>query len=134
MKYILLNASNTSNASADSFLKLITVLFIFVFVLLLTYLTTRWMAGFQKNRASNKNLRVIETISVGNNKFISIVEAGTEYLVVSVGKEEVNLLTALKKEQLKDLSFLNDTSNGNNNESFKKILDKFKDSLPKTKK
>lgn len=133
MKYILLNASNTSNASADSFLKLITVLFIFVFVLLLTYLTTRWMAGFQKNRASNKNLRVIETISVGNNKFISIVEAGTEYLVVSVGKEEVNLLTTLEKEQLKDLSFLNDTSQGNN-ESFKKILDKFKDSLPKTKK
>ncbi len=133
MKYILLNASNTSNTSADSFLKLITVLFIFVFVLLLTYLTTRWMAGFQKNRASNKNLRVIETISVGNNKFISIVEAGTEYLVVSVGKEEVNLLTTLEKEQLKDLSFLNDTSQGNN-ESFKKILDKFKDSLPKTKK
>lgn len=131
MKYILLNASN---ASADSFLKLITVLFIFVFVLLLTYLTTRWMAGFQKSRASNKNLRVIETVSVGNNKFISIVEAGTEYLVVSIGKEEVNLLTTLKKEQLKDLSFLDETFPGTSNDSFKKILDKFKDSLPKTKK
>ena len=73
--------------SLDSFVQLITVLIIFVFVLILTYFTTRWMAGIQKGRSFNKNLRIIETISVGNNKIISIVEAGTKYIVVSIGKD-----------------------------------------------
>ena len=76
--------------SLDSFVQLITVLIIFVFVLILTYFTTRWMAGIQKGRSFNKNLRIIETISVGNNKMISIVEAGTKYIVVSIGKDDVN--------------------------------------------
>ena len=76
--------------SLDSFVQLITVLKIFDFVLILTYFTTRWMAGIQKGRSFNKNLRIIETISVGNNKMISIVEAGTKYIVVSFGKDDVN--------------------------------------------
>ena len=89
--------------SLDSFVQLITVLIIFVFVLILTYFTTRWMAGIQKGRSFNKNLRIIETISVGNNKMISIVEAGTKYIVVSIGKDDVNYLTELKEEELKSL-------------------------------
>lgn len=36
---------------------------------------------------------------------ISIVEAGTVYLVVSVGKDEVHLLAQLNRDQLKDFSF-----------------------------
>ena len=85
--------------SLDSFVQLITVLIIFVFVLILTYFTTRWMAGIQKGRSFNKNLRIIETISVGNNKMISIVEAGTNYIVVSIGKDDGNFLTDLKEEE-----------------------------------
>lgn len=88
--------------SLDSFVQLITVLIIFVFVLILTYFTTRWMAGIQKGRSFNKNLRIIETISVGNNKMISIVEAGTKYIVVSIGKDDVNYLTELKEEEFKE--------------------------------
>lgn len=72
-------------------------LFIFAVVLAATYLTTRWMGGMQRGRQNNKNLHVIETISVGNNKMISIVEAGSVYLVVSVGKEEVHLLAQLTR-------------------------------------
>ena len=79
--------------SLDSFVQLITVLIIFVFVLILTYFTTRWMAGIQKGRSFNKNLRIIETISVGNNKMISIVEAGTKYIVVSVSYTHLTLPT-----------------------------------------
>ena len=102
--------------SLDSFVQLITVLIIFVFVLILTYFTTRWMAGIQKGRSFNKNLRIIETISVGNNKMISIVEAGTKYIVVSIGKDE-----------LKDLSFKDPQSMTQNPESFSAIMDKLKE-------
>lgn len=113
--------------SLDSFVQLITVLIIFVFVLILTYFTTRWMAGIQKGRSFNKNLKIIETISVGNNKMISIVEAGTKYIVVSIGKDEVNFLTELKEEDLKDLSFKNLQNTTQNAESFSAIMDKLKE-------
>lgn len=122
-----------SAGSLDSFMKLISVLLIFVFVLVITYLTTYWMSGVQKKRTYNKNLKVIETISVGNNKFISIVEAGTAYLVVSIGKEDVNLLARLSKDELSDLSFENNSNATAGNDNFQDILNKIKDKMPKSR-
>lgn len=112
-------------------MQLVGVLIIFAFVLLITYLTTRWMGGFQKGRSTNKNLRIIETIGVGNNKMISIVEAGMKYLVVSIGKDEVHLLTELTREELKDLSFMDEQNKIIQTESFAELLDKLKGNWPK---
>ena len=117
-------------SSLDSFVQLIGVLVIFVFVLLITYVATRWIAGYQKGHSFNRNLKVIETLKVTQNKYIQIVEAGNEYLVIAIGKDEIRLLTKLTEEQLKEvpteelpLSF--------SSESFKDILDKIKKRIPK---
>ena len=56
----------------ESFLQLIGVLLIFVFVLAITYFTTRWMAGIQKGRTNNKNLKILESIGVGNGNLVGI--------------------------------------------------------------
>ena len=114
-------------SSLDSFVQLITVLVIFIFVLILTYFTTRWMAGIQKGRSFNKNLRIIETISAGNNKMISIVQAGEKYLVVSIGKDEVHYLTELKQEELKDLSFMNPDNQNDKQDPFAEIYGRLKE-------
>ena len=116
--------------SLESFIQLLGALFIFAVFLAATYLTTRWMGGMQRGRQNNKNLHVIETISVGNNKMISIVEVGSVYLVVSVGKEEVHLLAQLTRDQLKDFSFELEQS-GKKQDSFAEILNQLKDKLPK---
>lgn len=118
------------SGALDSFVQLIGALIIFAFVIGITYLTTRWMGGIQKGRSNNKNLHIIESISVGNNKMISIVEAGTLYLVVSVGKDEVHLLAQLTRDQLKDFSF-EEQKTVETQESFAEILSKIKDKLPK---
>ena len=52
------------------------------------------------------------------------------YLVVSVGKDEVHLLTQLTREQLKDFSFEH-VEEKESQESFTEILEKLKDKLPK---
>ena len=114
-------------SSLDSFVQLITVLVIFIFVLIITYFTTRWMAGIQKGRSFNKNLRIIETISAGNNKMISIVQAGEKYLVVSIGKDEVHYLTELKQEELKDLSFMNPDNQYDKQDPFAEIFGRLKE-------
>lgn len=118
------------SGALDSFVQLIGALIIFAFVIGITYLTTRWMGGIQKGRSNNKNLHIIESISVGNNKMISIVEAGTVYLVVSVGKDEVHLLAQLTRDQLEDFSF-EEQKTVETQESFAEILSKIKDKLPK---
>ena len=116
--------------SLESFIQLLGALVIFVFVIVLVYFTTKWMGGIQKKRSYNKNLRIIETIGLGNNKMVSIVEAGEVYLVVAIGKEEVHLLAQLTRNQLKDFSF-EQTEDKSSTESFAEIMEKLKDKLPK---
>ena len=121
----------TLSASLESFLKLMVTLLIFVFVLAITYFTTKWVGGYQKIRMKSKNLQVVETIPIGNNKMISLVKAGTVYLIVSVGKEEMHSLGTLTEEQLTDLSFLyEEKSSVQGTESFQDILGQM---FPKSK-
>ena len=97
MRFLMLSAS------MESFLQLFVALLIFVFVLILTYLTTQWIGKYQKSHMNTKNLRIVETIPAGQNKHICLVKAGTQYLVVAVGKDEIHLLSTLTEEQLSDV-------------------------------
>lgn len=117
------------SGTLETFLQLIGSLIIFIFVLLMVYLVTKWMGSVQKGQSHNKNLHIVETIGVGNNKMISIVQAGTEYLVVSIGKDEVHLLTKLSREELADLSF--EEERDSSSESFTEVLKKLKEKLHK---
>ena len=120
------------NASMESFLQLISALLIFAFVLLITYFTTRWVGNYQKVRMKSKNLQVIESLSAGNNKSICLIKAGTEYLVVAIGKDEIHSLATLKEEQLTDVSFLYEgTDSMVSGESFQEILGQLKEKLSK---
>ena len=119
-------------ASMESFLQLISALLIFAFVLLITYFTTRWIGSYQKVRMKTRNLQVIESLSAGNNKSICLLKAGTEYIVVAVGKDEIHPLATLKEEQLTDLSFLNNDVEGTiSGESFQEILGQLRDKMSK---
>lgn len=121
-------AAQTS--SFESFMQLIGVLLIFIFVLVITYFATRWIASYQRGHSFNKNLQVIETLKITANKYIQIVEAGDEYLVIAIGKDEVRLLTKLTREQLKEMPS-EQMPSGISSESFKEILEKWKKHIPK---
>ena len=128
MKMILLSLS----PSLESFLQLISALLIFAFVLLITYFTTQWVGSYQKVRMKSKNLQVIESLSAGNNKSICLLKAGTEYLVVAIGKDEIHPLATLKEDQLTDVSFLDERiENPVTGESFQEILGQLKDKMSK---
>lgn len=85
---------------ADSYIQFITVLILFVFILAVTYLVTRWIAKVQKDKVGVGNLEVIETCRITPNKYIQIVRAGEKYLVVAVGKDEVHMLSELSEDEL----------------------------------
>lgn len=117
-------------SSFENFLHLMGVLVIFVVVLVITYLTTRWIASYQKGYSCNRNLQVLETLKIAPNKYIQIVRAGEEYLVIAVGKDEVRLLSKLAEEQLKTVPEGNETVSLST-ENFKEVLDRIKQHIPK---
>ena len=125
------------SSAISSFIQLLGVLIIFIFVLIITYFTTKWIGNYQKVNYQNKNLQVIESIRMGSNKLITLVKAGEIYLVVAVGKDEVTLLAELTEEQLTevpafssgDVAFSADKKAMQ--ENFQEILNKVKEHFPK---
>lgn len=107
----------------DSFLDLITVLLIFVFVIAITLFTTKYVANYQKVQNAGKNIEVLETYRISQAKYIQIVRIGKKNVAIAVSKDTVTLLTTLEED---DISFLEVDGEG---KSFKEILA----SLKKTK-
>ena len=106
--------------SFDSTLQLITTLFIFVAVLSVTYVVTRWIAKNQKGQMNTGNLEVIETCRLSQTKYIQIIRTGSVYMVIAVCKDTISMLGVLEPEQL-DLSRPPMES-----QSFQEILEKMK--------
>ena len=105
----------------NSIIQLITVLFIFLFVLVITYFTTRWIANFLKGKITNQNIQVIETYRLTTNKYIQSVKIGEKYLAIGIGKDTVTPLTELTEEQLMIPDVAESTI-----PSFKEVWDKVK--------
>ncbi|MBD5493795.1 MAG: flagellar biosynthetic protein FliO [Lachnospiraceae bacterium] len=113
---MLLTAPN----NVDSYLQFMTVLIIFVFVLVVTYWTTKWIAGYQKGKLHNTNMELIEAIRLTNNKYIQIIRVGQKYLAVAICKDSVTMLTEISEDQL----ILSDDGEGMERFNFKELLEK----------
>ena len=113
----------------ESFFQLISVLLIFLFVLVITYVSTRWVAQYQRGTMKNRNIQVIETFRVNNNKFIQIIQVGKKYLVISVCKDTINILAELIEEELIWKPSTEDIQGSNINESFQEVFNKLKDKI-----
>lgn len=114
----------------ESFFQLIGVLLIFLFVLVITYFTTRWIGQYQQGMMRNKNIQVIETFRVNNSKFIQVIQVGKKYLVISVCKDVINILTELTEEELVWKPSQEEIRENKVNESFQEILGRLKDKFP----
>lgn len=100
----------------NSFLDLITVLLIFVFVIAITLFTTKYIANYQKVQNAGKNIEVLENYRISQSKYIQIVKIGKKCVAIAVSKDTVTLLTTLEEE---DVEFQEAPGEG---KSFKEIL------------
>lgn len=107
------------SSELDSYVQFVTVLILFVFVLVITYLTSKWIAGYQKSRGVHSNVEMIESFRLTNNKYVQIIRVGQKYLAVAVGKDSVTMLTEIPEDQL----LLSSEDNGQAH-SFKELLEK----------
>ena len=114
------------SSSFESFIQLLGVLLIFLFILGATYFTTKWIGSYQQINMRNKNLQIVESIKIGTNKFICLIKAGEIYLVVAVGKDEVTMLAQLTEEQLSEVPIRDVVAGNRTTDNFKDVLEKMK--------
>ena len=84
----------------NSILQFITLMIVFVLILFATYWTTKFVGNYQKITGKATNFEVIETYRVTNNKYLQIIRTGNRYLVISVCKDDIHMLTELSKEEI----------------------------------
>lgn len=100
----------------NSFLDLITVLLIFIFVIAITLFTTKYIANYQKVQNTGKNIEVLETYRISQSKYIQIVKIGKKNVAIAVSKDAVTLLATLEEGEV---SFPETMGEG---KTFKEIL------------
>lgn len=118
-------------SSLESFLQLIGVLLIFVFVLVLTYATSKWIGGYQKTQMTGRGLQIVETVRIAGNKYIQIIKTGEVYLVIAVGKDTVTMLAKLTREEYGSVA--EQLAQKTQKESGSEIQGSFEDVLGKVK-
>lgn len=121
------------SSSLNSFIQLLGVLIIFVFVMVITYFVTKWIGGFQKSQMTGRSFQVIDTIRIVGNKYVQVLKMGDVYLVIAVGKDTVTMLAKLTEEEigLPEEEILNgiktNADGGTTQMSFQETLEKFKE-------
>ncbi|MBR5407479.1 MAG: flagellar biosynthetic protein FliO [Lachnospiraceae bacterium] len=114
------------SGSVEGAAQFITVFLIFLAVLAVTYLTTRFIGNYQKSQGQGRNFEAIETYRVTANRFLQIVRVGRRYFLIAVAKDDISLISELKEDDF-DIS-------GNEhvvNDRFKQILDCARDKITK---
>ena len=111
---------------AESFMQFLTVILIFLLVLGLTYLTTRFVGNYQKIRSVNRNFEVIETLKITNGKYLQIVRVGEKYVVIGIGKDSITKVCELSEDDIKPVP---EETGIQSSEMFKAIFDKAKERI-----
>jgi len=85
----------------DIFAQVVWFVVAFAFVVALTVLFTRWIAGARYKRASTGNLHVVESIAVGQQVYLQLVRAGGKYIVLGVTRGNVSFVCELDESEVR---------------------------------
>lgn len=116
-----MTAAGTQTVSSVG--QFVTVFLIFLFVLAITYFTTRFVGNFQKEKLSGSNIDIVETQRLSQNKYIQIVKIGKRYFALAVCKDTVTVISEIGEDSL---SFPEKQQSGEKF-SFKEFLNKAKE-------
>ena len=120
-------AKNTGSvySSKDNILQLLGLLFVFVLVLLAAWYVSRFIGNKAMGGFGNKNINVIESFRLDNNKAIQIIRIADKYLAIGISKDNISVLAQLNEEDIIV------PSKDENNMNFKDILKNAKGILKK---
>ena len=101
----------------DELKSAILFIVVFGFILLLAYITTKFVGTRTSRIAKGKHIDIIETISLGFDSRLHLIKAGEEYVLISTSGKNTRLLTRVNmgdyspKENEKEMSHFNEQEN-----------------------
>lgn len=75
-------------------------LFMSAVVLIAAYYVTRYLSRKTFNNVASKNLRIIETTSLGIDKNLLLVRVGEQYLLLGSTQKSITMLSEIDPEKL----------------------------------
>lgn len=113
----------------------VMALAVFVLILYLAYFATKKMGKRLSVRGvGNKNIKILESISIGQNNAIMIIETAGKTLLVGVTQNGINLISELDGEMLVKEDENNRSQTMDFSKAFKTVLEeKFGGKLTKSK-
>lgn len=101
---------------------IIGLLLVFCIIIVGAYVVTYYIARFQKGVQHQRNLQIIEAISIGQSKNLQLVRMGSKYAVIGTSRNSIQVLMTLDREDL----LLQDDIEKQSTIPFKQILAKYK--------
>ncbi|MCR5357736.1 MAG: flagellar biosynthetic protein FliO [Lachnospiraceae bacterium] len=114
------------SGSVEGAAQFATVFLIFLAVLAITYLTTRFVGNYQKMQGQGSNFEAVETYRVTGNRFLQIVRVGKRYFLIAVSKDDISLISELSEDDFDNCGNENVV-----NDRFKQALKCAKDKVTK---
>lgn len=115
------------SGSGENVLRLLSAIIVFFLVLVVTYLVTRWIGKYQQGISGSRNIVVLETFKVTQNKYLQVVKVGEVYMVIAICKDSITMLTRLDETELGDIP----TSLEGKTDNFAEVLERLKKLKPK---
>lgn len=106
----------------ENILRLISAIVVFILVLAVTYFVTRWIGKYQQGISGSRNITVLETFKVTQNKYLQVVKVGEVYMVIAICKDSITMLTRLDETELGEIP----TSLEGKTDNFAEVLERFK--------
>ena len=97
---------------------IVSIMFILLIVMAMAYITTRYIGMNNIRRFKNKNIKLLEVMPIGYQKYLYIVKVTDKHMLLSVSKDDIKLLDILDSEKI----VIND-DNGLIGKDFKNILE-----------
>lgn len=100
------------------------VILVFILILYMAYFATKKLGKrLSFKGVGNKNIKIIESISVGQNKAIMIIQSAGKTMLIGITQNGINLISELDEEKL----YLNDDDKTGQtmkfSDSFKTVLE-----------
>ncbi len=122
----MLAVANDKSSGLYSVWDVISLILIFIFVILLAYFATKFVAKYQSNMLNNKNnIRIIESFRIDSTRLILIVKIAGDYYALAYTKDSVTVIDKLNPDEINNL-MADNTSKSNNKLDFKAILSQVK--------
>ncbi len=114
-------AFNGGISTTDSFVQLVSLVFVLIIILVAAYYTSRFVGKMKMGQMNKSNFQVIDTYRISQNKALQIVKIANKYVVIAIAKDTIEIITELDEAEVMIREVHNDEK-----QNFKQILDKLK--------